>query len=267
MRREADIAPVLASLSSEAVQIDLRRFLRAKNGDPEAAFVKACNFYRWSISERPDLIGDDDIGAELDSGKLVYMCKDKEGRPVFLVRARLHFSPSHPNGFERSSTEKLLIAAVRFAVANMKAACHNFSIVADMEGFGISNMDSGVLRALGALLSKYFPGRLHRLYVINPPFVMWGFWKLIRPLVNKKWMETLHFMSHPNELHEFIDTRNLPVSYGGDIFVNDRDLVIRSKQMILQNQQDLMRTQNKSAGLVQLPLLRDIPRRKSSYCI
>ena len=124
LRNKPDIGPFLES-NREVLHADLLRFLRAKKGHVQAATDKAARYYRWCFQERPDLIGEDEIGAELDSGKVLYMGNDKEGRPVYLIRAARHFPPAHSRGYPRHSTQKLLIAAVRFATTQMQHGATN----------------------------------------------------------------------------------------------------------------------------------------------
>lgn len=235
LRAEPDIEALLGPPHCTRLTRDLRRFLIAKKRNIEAAFVKASNYYRWTIREKPELIGVNDIGVELDSGKLLYMCEDKENRPVFLVRASLHFPPAHTAGFPRASTEKLLAAVIRYAVSKMKPGCETFSLVADMEGFGFANQDTGVL-ALASFLSKYFPGRLHRVYIVNPPYIMWAFWRVIRPFVTKPWLKVLQFLSCGNHLLEFIEEKHLPTIYGGQQIVNLDEWKRDTKTAVLASQ-------------------------------
>lgn len=183
LRKQPDIVPMLYG---ENLHSDLRRFLRAKRGDVDAAVEKAARYYRWTSRERPDLIGEREIGSELDSGKLLYMGNDKCGRPTYLIRAALHFPPAHERGFPRASTQQLLIAAVRFATTQMQQGKTSFCLVADLTSFGLKNIDTGVLQALGTIFEQYFPCLLYRLYVINSPFFLRGFWKLLRPMVEQK---------------------------------------------------------------------------------
>ena len=128
----------------------------------------------------------EDISSELDSGKVLYMGLDNEERPLYLVRAAKHFPPNNAKGFARESTQKVLVAAFRFAVTQMKAKVTKFSLVADLSGFGWANIDTGILQALGDVYESLFQGRLHRLYIVNSPFFVRGLWRCLKPLMSQK---------------------------------------------------------------------------------
>ena len=123
-------------------------------------------FCEWYEEFKPNEVDPRDVQAELGSGKLLLLCNDNEGRPVVLLRAKQHFPPSHEQGFPRESTVKLLILTVCYLVARMPQGVEQFSVVVDLEGFGLVNKDDGIGRDLGGLYGRYFPGRLHK--VLRP---------------------------------------------------------------------------------------------------
>ncbi len=102
-----------------------------------------------------------------------------------------------------------------------------------MAGFALANRDFGILRYLSAIVTKYYPLRLHRMYIINPNYLMSILWTIIRPLVADKWLETIAFTRDVADLATVISRERLPRRFGGSVEVDDGAWCNASGQALL----------------------------------
>jgi len=110
--------------------------------------------------------------------------------------------------------------------------------VVDLEGFGIGNIDRGVLKDLGGLTESYFPGRIQMVYVVRAPVVVYGLWRMLRPMVPKKWLALISFSRKATGLVDALGTRELPVAFGGDLSALDVNTWLRNNRAgIIENRQ------------------------------
>lgn len=170
------------------------------------------------------------------------------GVQFYSVRAADHFAASEPRGHPRESTAKLMYALLRHAEDcsaresqeksdNAQPNAGKIGVVFDMDNFGRCNIDRGVLKELGGLVSKYFPGRIHVCYVVNVSMFGRGLWYMIRILVKTKWLELINFLSDPAELVDAIDIDLAlwPREYGGNLELDEEAWIDASATAISRN--------------------------------
>ncbi len=80
----------------------VRWFLRDRDFDVEETVSKLKKFMTWRSRFRPQDLTLSDVAEEAATGK-AYLHKhfDVHGRPVIVVRARLHITGEIPEGFQR----------------------------------------------------------------------------------------------------------------------------------------------------------------------
>ena len=102
--------------------------------------------------------------------------------------------------------------------------------VVDLEGFGMGNIDRGVLKDLGGLTERYFPGRIQMVHVVRAPVVVYGLWRMLRPMVPNKWLSVISFSRKAIGLADALGTPALPVAFGGDLDALDVDTWLRKNR-------------------------------------
>ena len=102
--------------------------------------------------------------------------------------------------------------------------------VVDLEGFGMGNVDRGVLKDLGGLTERYFPGRILMVHVVRAPVVVYGLWRMLRPMVPNKWLSVISFSRKAIGLADALGTQALPVAFGGDLAALDVDTWLRKNR-------------------------------------
>lgn len=88
------------------------------------------------------------------------------------------------------------------------------TVVFDMTDFSLDNMDFEAVRFLVTALERYYPETLGALLVVNAPFIFWACWRIIRPWLDPKVREKIHFID-ADRLAEHIDPADIPEDLGG----------------------------------------------------
>lgn len=167
----------------------LLRFLRARKWDVEKAIEMMVSDMNWREEVKIDehiiaggesvalkqALSEDDKGFlhQYRSGKSYVRGVDKQQRPVYVVKARLH----DPNMQTTKALQNYIlhnIESIRILVKHPKdKACLFF----DMTGFGLKNMDFEISKFLTHVFEARYPETLGAIIIHNSPFVFWGtFW-------------------------------------------------------------------------------------------
>ncbi|KAF9973704.1 hypothetical protein BGZ73_003037 [Actinomortierella ambigua] len=78
----------------------------------------------------------------------------------------------------------------------------NVIVVFDLSDFGLDNMDWGFVRLFVQCFEAYYPETLGVCVVHRAPFVFWGLWKLIAPLLDPVVASKFVFTRNNAELHK-----------------------------------------------------------------
>eukprot|EP00040_Diaphanoeca_grandis_P005497 m.33080 g.33080 ORF g.33080 m.33080 type:complete len:292 (+) comp16754_c0_seq1:177-1052(+) len=197
--------------------IKVRRFINVKNLDVKDTLKLVREWLIWENSAKPIC----DIEPELRTGKIVYAGRGGTGIPIFVLKFKLHFAPAKDAGFTRESSTNLMFAIFGLAEHLSPETGGSFELVIDLHSFGFGNIDRGILKHLGNIVSKYFPGRIRKCHIVRPPMIVSGLWRLLRPLVPQRWMEILVFHKEATKVGSIIGTSQFPTVFGGELEVND----------------------------------------------
>ena len=86
-------------------------------------------------------------------------------------------------------------------------------VVFDLSNFGLDNMDWGFVRLFVQCFESYYPETLGVCVVHRAPFVFWGLWKLIQPLLDPVVASKFVFTRNNAELHKVIPRDRLPINH------------------------------------------------------
>ena len=167
---------------------DVLRFLRARNGDVNKAADMLRAHLLWRAKEKPwkmycQTCEDEpgyhalrQCGFDSDGHALLYTCFDQCADGI---------------GF-KNGTEHM-IHGIENAILSMKH--HNTVVkgcegdgkwiwVLDFQGFGFKNMQIGPARETISIFSNQYPERLHKIIMLNAPWILGGFISLLKPFVD-----------------------------------------------------------------------------------
>jgi hypothetical protein len=169
------------------------RFLRARKWDVEKAITMLVSAVNWRHEQRIDddiIRKGDSIGvakeqsadeksfmAQYHSGKAYVRGSDNEGRPVFIIKVRLH----DPKLQSPESMETFVLHNIETMMAMMRHPSEKTCLIFDLTGFGLKNMDFHVVKFLIQVFEARYPEYLGVVLVHNAPFLFWGTSHILPP--------------------------------------------------------------------------------------
>ncbi|EOY05664.1 Sec14p-like phosphatidylinositol transfer family protein isoform 1 [Theobroma cacao] len=157
----------------------VERFLRAKgdNVKKAAKHLRACLSWRESIGTE-NLIADE-FSAELAEGVAYVAGHDEESRPVMIFRIKQDYQKFH----SQKLLTRLLVFTLEVAVGTMPKNVEQFVLLFDASFFRSASAFMNSLLAALKIVAEYYPGRLYKACVIDPPSLFSYIWKGVRPFV------------------------------------------------------------------------------------
>ncbi|KAI9752695.1 MAG: hypothetical protein M4579_005533 [Chaenotheca gracillima] len=205
----------------------LLRFLRARKWDVEKALVMLVSTMHWRAQE---MHVDDDImingeGAAMEAskssdpstkregedflnqlrmGKSYLHGVDKDGRPMCFVNVRMHKQGEQTE----KSLERVTVFTIETARLMLRPPVDTATIVFDMTGFSMANMDYTPVKFMIKCFEANYPESLGAVLVYKSPWIFQGW---LDPVVASK----VHFAKSTEELEHFIPRDHIPKQLGG----------------------------------------------------
>jgi len=212
----------------------LLRFLRARKWDVEKALVMLVSTMSWRHSEMhvdDDIMKNGEAGAVANSnssdadekrlgtdfmaqirmGKSFLHGTDKQGRPICVVRVRLHKQGEQCE----QSLEKYTVYLIETARMVLAPPVDTATIIFDMTSFSMANMDYTPVKFMIKCFEANYPESLGAVLVHNAPWVFQGIWKIIRGWLDPVVAAKVHFTNNRSELEEFIHPGQILKELGG----------------------------------------------------
>ncbi|KAI5118679.1 hypothetical protein M0805_003616 [Coniferiporia weirii] len=203
----------------------LMKFLRARALNVEDAKKMLVNTLKWRIDFKIDELLNEEFPQDVFGNAGHIFGKDKEGRPVnyniYGGENDLKAIFGDTNRFIRWRVQLMEkgIALLDFENVDQMIQVH------DYEGVGLNSRDANSKKAASEttpLLQDHYPETLYKKFFVNVPAVFtWVFW-LFKPLISAETLAKMSVVgSGPQtirkELLPFIDAKELPKRYGGEV--------------------------------------------------
>ncbi|KAJ7980050.1 Random slug 5 [Quillaja saponaria] len=155
------------------------RFLKSKgeNVKKAAKQLRACLSWRDNIGT--DNLIADEFSAELVDGVAYVAGHDDESRPVLIFRIKQDYQKYH----SQKLFTRLLVFTLEVAISTMPKSIDQFVILFDASFYRSASAFMNVLLVALKIVAEYYPGRLHKAFVIDPPSLFSYMWKGVRPFV------------------------------------------------------------------------------------
>jgi hypothetical protein len=214
----------------------LLRFLRARKWDVNAALVMCISALHWRASDSlvdSDVIlrgeegmlkltsssdpdekkeGEDFI-QQIRMGKSFLHGRDIEGRPICYVRVRLH----RPGEQTEKSLERFTVFTIETARMLLAPPVDTATVVFDMTGFGMSNMDYTPVKFMIKCFEANYPESLGTVLVHKAPWLFQGVWKIIKGWLDPVVAGKVHFTNTIEDLGGFIPRETVFKELGGPV--------------------------------------------------
>ncbi|KAL7932382.1 hypothetical protein V8C35DRAFT_281591 [Trichoderma chlorosporum] len=211
------------------------RFLRARKWDVDKALVMLVSTMSWRHSDMKvdvDIMANGEEGAvanaregkgeakkvgedflaQLRMGKSFLHGVDKQGRPICVVRVRLHRQGEQCE----ESLERYTVFLIETARMVLRPPVDTATIIFDMTGFSMANMDYTPVKFMIKCFEANYPESLGAVLVHNAPWIFQGIWKIIRGWLDPVVAAKVHFTNNKHDLQEFIEPSHILKELGGD---------------------------------------------------
>jgi len=194
----------------------LIRFLKAfQNVEDTMAGIE--DYCEWRIKENVDVTGalileeDEDLKREKALGRDVTFENffDRCGRPIMLVTVANH--DRHHGNYPSLFKYIIWLLECISKMTDQKSQDHKLSIIFNLNGFGMRNMDFKYVKSFLTMLRYYYPERIAQCFIINYPWIFLGCWSIIKHWMNDVTRSKFIFAEY-EQLNDFIDLEKMPAS-------------------------------------------------------
>ncbi|CAL9193142.1 unnamed protein product, partial [Musa hybrid cultivar] len=157
----------------------VERFLRAEGDSVKKVAKRLRAVLSWRESIGTDHLIADEFYAELADGMAYVAGHDDEARPVMVFRIKQDYLKLR----SQKSFLRLLVFTLEVAVSSMARNVDQFVLLFDASYFRSPKSFLQLFMGTLKIISDYYPGRLHKAFVIDPPSLFSCLWKGVRPFV------------------------------------------------------------------------------------
>lgn len=199
------------------------RFLRARKWDVDNALVMLVSTMNWRATEvhvdddimkngeatmvekskssdpKAKQLGEDFM-AQIRMGKSFLHGVDDKGRPICVVRVRLH----HQGEQCEESLERYTVYLIETARMVLRPPVDTATILFDMTGFSMANMDYTPVKFMIKCFEANYPESLGSVLVHKSPWIFQGIWKIIKGWLDPVVASKVHFTNNIKDVEQFI---------------------------------------------------------------
>ncbi|KAI0523374.1 hypothetical protein KFK09_005769 [Dendrobium nobile] len=158
----------------------IERFLKAKGESVKKAAKHLRAVLSWREAIGIEHLMADEFSAELADGVAYVSGNDDEGRPVLIFRIKQDYPKFH----SQKSYIRLLVFTLEVAISSMSRFVDQFVLLFDASFFRSSPAFLNLFMCTLKIVGDYYPGRLHKAFVIDPHSLFHYLWKGARPFVD-----------------------------------------------------------------------------------
>ncbi|CAK7197788.1 phosphatidylinositol transfer protein csr1 [Sporothrix eucalyptigena] len=212
------------------------RFLRARKWDVDKALVMLVSTMHWraqdmhvdddimskgeggaaeevatSTDEKAKTVSEDFL-AQMRMGKSFLHGSDKQGRPICIVRVRLH----HQGDQVEESVERCTVYTIETARMALRPPVDTATVIFDMTGFSLANMDYSPVKFMIKCFEANYPECLGAVLVHKAPWLFQGIWRIIRGWLDPVVASKVHFTNNVKDMEQFISNDQIIKDLDGD---------------------------------------------------
>lgn len=161
------------------------RFLKARGDNVKKAAKHLRAVLSWRDTIRTDQLIADEFSSELAEGLAYVAGYDDDARPVLVFRIKQDYLKFHT----QKSYLRLLVFTLEVAISIMSKFVDQFVLLYDASSFRSAPAFLNIYMMTLKVISEYYPGRLHKSFVVDPPSIFSCLWKGSRPFV-EQWTAT-----------------------------------------------------------------------------
>ncbi|AMD19907.1 HCL244Wp [Eremothecium sinecaudum] len=202
----------------------LLRFVRARKWDIDKAMAMIAHTLRWRLKEnRPDEIilggeaamykeGRPGLIKQLELGKATVRGFDKNGHPIVYVRPKLH----HSSDQTEQDVQEYSLLIIELARLFLREPQDSATIIFDMTGFSMSNMDYAPVKFLITCFEAHYPECLSKLFIHKAPWIFPPIWNIIKNWLDPVVASKIVFTKSLTDLEQYVPMQYIAKDLGGE---------------------------------------------------
>ncbi|GAD99721.1 CRAL/TRIO domain protein [Paecilomyces variotii No. 5] len=212
------------------------RFLRAEDWNVPKGFIKFITALHWRVKEykvdekilaRGEQYAVDEsqrtdnssgkkdaegFVVQLHTGKGHFHGCDKLGRPICIVRVRLH----DPNDQTEKALNDYVIHCIEMVRLLQVPPVETMTLVFDLTSFTLSNWDFPPVKFIIKSFQENYPESLGAMIFYKAPWIFSGLWKLIQGILDPVVAAKVHFINDARGLEKLIPREHILKELGGE---------------------------------------------------
>lgn len=201
----------------------LLRFLRARKWDVQKALIMMVATMRWRGKEMDieKIIGQGELGAiengddqfimQIRKGKSIIHSTDTDGRPVCIVRSRLH----RPAEQTPEVMERYTVYIMETARLMLRGPVDTASIIFDLSNIEAKYMDLTPVRFIIKCFEAHYPESLGVCCIYGAPWFFRPIWSIVKGLLDPVVANKIRFANSRAELETFLPSSEIIKELGG----------------------------------------------------
>ncbi|KAJ5733870.1 hypothetical protein N7493_002656 [Penicillium malachiteum] len=193
----------------------LLRFLRAQDvhvDDDIMANGEALALKQSQSSDPVEKKKGDDFLFQMRKGKSFLHGVDKSGRPICMVRVRLHKASDQ----DVENLERFTVYTIETARLLLAPPVETATIVFDMTDFSVSNMDYTPVKFMIKCFEANYPESLGTVLIHKAPWLFSSIWSIIKGWLDPVVAAKIHFTKNRHDLENFIAPGQIMKELEGD---------------------------------------------------
>lgn len=184
----------------------VERFLKTRGDNVKKAAkqLRACLSWRESLGI--DNLMADEFSAEISEGLAYVAGQDDESRPVMIFRFKQDYQKLH----SQKVFTRLVVFTLEVAIQTMPKNVEQFVLMFDASFYRSASSFMNMLLASLKIIAEYYPARLHKAFVIDPPSLFSYLWKGVRTFIELSTMITIVSSLEFEEPPDFNDFLSYP---------------------------------------------------------
>ncbi|KAG0683745.1 hypothetical protein C6P40_004897 [Pichia californica] len=199
------------------------RFIRARKWDVDNSLVMLSNSIEWRVktSDVDSLLRASELGCltkkqegvlkQFRSGKCIIRGKDKQNRPIVIVRPRFH----HSSEQSMEEVEIFTLLMIEYARLMLTEPIDQCALIFDLKGFTMANMDYEPVKYMIGAFEAHYPESLGILLIHRAPWIFGGIWAIVKNWLDPVVASKINFTKHESDLEKYIDSREILEEMGG----------------------------------------------------